>query len=347
MNLNQKLFYFVHFICWVLVFMPAVILIPADQHDPYHILLNLALPINMCIVFYINYLWIVPKLALKKKYKQFFLVNTILVIVFAFLTRYASVQLHAINTSELSLFKVITFFVARKMLLLTVPVVLATLIQQSLHWYHIEEKQKESEIQRKELELKNLQSQLNPHFLLNTLNNIYALIAFDQTKAQKAVISLSELMRQMLYGNEQADINLQDEIQFINNYINLMRLRLPQTVQIDVRYDIPDPCRIRIAPLIFISLVENAFKHGVSLSEPCSISIYLHADDNQICFESTNSNFPKTKDDSSGHGIGLDQVQRRLDILYKGKYEWEKGILRDNNTYISKITIYDTKLCHH
>lgn len=346
MNLNQKLFYFVHFICWVLVFMPAVILIPKDQHDPYHILLNLALPINMCIVFYINYLWIVPKLALKKRYRLFFFVNTVLVIFFALLTHHAWLQLHPTGTSG-TLLKTLTFFVARKMLLLTVPIVLATLIQQSLHWYQIEEKQKESEMQRKELELKNLQSQLNPHFLLNTLNNIYALISFDQKKAQKAVISLSELMRQMLYGNEQTDINLQDEIQFIDNYINLMRLRLPQTVEIDVRYDIPEPCRIRIAPLIFISLVENAFKHGVSLSEPCFISIHLSADDHQICFESSNSNFPKSKKDSSGHGIGLDQVQRRLDILYPENYKWEKGILKDNNTYISKITIYDTKLCHH
>lgn len=346
MNLNQKLFYFVHFICWVLVFMPAVILIPKDQHDPYHILLNLALPINMCIVFYINYLWIVPKLVLKKRYRLFFFVNTVLVIFFALLTHHAWLQLHPTGTSG-TLLKTLTFFVARKMLLLTVPIVLATLIQQSLHWYQIEEKQKESEMQRKELELKNLQSQLNPHFLLNTLNNIYALISFDQKKAQKAVISLSELMRQMLYGNEQTDINLQDEIQFIDNYINLMRLRLPQTVEIDVRYDIPEPCRIRIAPLIFISLVENAFKHGVSLSEPCFISIHLSADDHQICFESSNSNFPKSKKDSSGHGIGLDQVQRRLDILYPEKYKWEKGILKDNNTYISKITIYDTKLCHH
>jgi len=346
MNLNQKLFYFVHFICWVLVFMPAVILIPKDQHDTYHILLNLALPINMCIVFYINYLWIVPKLALKKRYRLFFFVNTVLVIFFALLTHHAWLQLHPTGTSG-TLLKTLTFFVARKMLLLTVPIVLATLIQQSLHWYQIEEKQKESEMQRKELELKNLQSQLNPHFLLNTLNNIYALISFDQKKAQKAVISLSELMRQMLYGNEQTDINLQDEIQFIDNYINLMRLRLPQTVEIDVRYDIPEPCRIRIAPLIFISLVENAFKHGVSLSEPCFISIHLSADDHQICFESSNSNFPKSKKDSSGHGIGLDQVQRRLDILYPENYKWEKGILKDNNTYISKITIYDTKLCHH
>jgi LytS/YehU family sensor histidine kinase len=326
--------------------MPAVILIPKDQHDPYHILLNLALPINMCIVFYINYLWIVPKLALKKRYRLFFFVNTVLVIFFALLTHHAWLQLHPTGTSG-TLLKTLTFFVARKMLLLTVPIVLATLIQQSLHWYQIEEKQKESEMQRKELELKNLQSQFNPHFLLNTLNNIYALISFDQKKAQKAVISLSELMRQMLYGNEQTDINLQDEIQFIDNYINLMRLRLPQTVEIDVRYDIPEPCRIRIAPLIFISLVENAFKHGVSLSEPCFISIHLSADDHQICFESSNSNFPKSKKDSSGHGIGLDQVQRRLDILYPENYKWEKGILKDNNTYISKITIYDTKLCHH
>ena len=112
---------------------------------------------------------------------------------------------------------------------------------------------------------KNLRNQLNPHFLLNTLNNIYALIAFDSDKAQQAVQELSKLLRYVLYDNQQTYVPLCKEVDFIRNYIELMRIRLSANVQMITKFDIQPDSQTLIAPLIFISLIENAFKHGISL----------------------------------------------------------------------------------
>ena len=102
---------------------------------------------------------------------------------------------------------------------------------------------------------------------------------------------------------------------------------------------------VAMAPFIIISLVENAFKHGVSTTEPSFISISITAGDGKIVCEITNSNHPKSSSDKSGHGIGLEQVARRLDLAYAGRYEWRRGVDKQSNVYFSKIIIYDTDLC--
>ena len=121
-----------------------------------------------------------------------------------------------------------------------------------------------AERQKTEAELKNLKNQLNPHFLLNTLNNIYALIAFNSDKAQEAVQELSKLLRHVLYDNQQTFVPLEKELDFIRNYVALMRIRLPQQVEVSVNLEVDSGGALQIAPLIFISLIENAFKHGIS-----------------------------------------------------------------------------------
>jgi sensor histidine kinase YesM len=201
-----------------------------------------------------------------------------------------------------------------------------------------------AEADRTEAELKSLRSQINPHFLLNTLNNIYALTAIDTYRAQNAIQQLSKMLRHMLYDNMLDSVNLQDEIQFLENYVNLMKIRLPNSVDVTFKKIVPD-ADIRVAPLIFISLIENAFKHGVSLTEPSFIRILVKAvapqdgGEKQLICSIENSYFPKPEQDRSGHGIGLEQVQRRLDLLYPDRYVWEKGINSDNRTYFSTITI--------
>nr|MCR4582318.1 sensor histidine kinase [Prevotella sp.] len=131
-------------------------------------------------------------------------------------------------------------------------------------------------------------------------------------------------------------------------YVDLMKIRLPANVEVTVKKDIRHP-QMKIAPLIFISLVENAFKHGVSPTEPSFIlievstedSMPLHEGDNGIILRCAISNtyHPKTDGDRSGHGIGLTQVQRRLDISYPDRYEWKRGISEDGRTYRSEIVL--------
>ena len=203
-----------------------------------------------------------------------------------------------------------------------------------------DQKLKEVEAERATAELRNLRSQINPHFLLNTLNNIYALTAFDTPKAQQAIQELSKMLRHILYDYQQPKVALSDEVEFLQNYVNLMRIRLSDSVDVKFQTFIANP-QLEVAPMVFISLVENAFKHGVSPSEPSFIHIQIESADNQIVCDIQNSNHPKTANDHSGHGIGLQQVQRRLDLSYPDHYQWEHGST-DDGIYRSRIVI-DTK----
>lgn len=209
----------------------------------------------------------------------------------------------------------------------------------SARWSKAEAARKEAERSRTEAELKNLRNQLNPHFLLNTLNNIYALIAFDTEKAQQAVQELSKLLRYVLYDNQQMFVPLYKEVDFIRNYIELMRIRLSSNVQMSTRFDIQSDSQTAIAPLIFISLIENAFKHGISPTEPSFIDIHIAENEKEVICDIQNSNHPKNQMDKSGSGIGLEQVSRRLEILYPGAYTWSKGVSKDEKVYESKLRL--------
>ena len=184
-----------------------------------------------------------------------------------------------------------------------------------------------------------MRNQLNPHFLLNTLNNIYALIAFDSDKAQAAIQELSRLLRHVLYDNQQNFVSLGKEMDFIRNYIELMRIRLSANVTVETQIDVPADSRTEIAPLIFISLIENAFKHGISPTEPSFIHIHFSESPGQVCCEITNSYHPKSQTDKSGSGIGLEQVRKRLELTYPGQYEWNQGVSDDGKEYKSVLSI--------
>lgn len=344
---------FFHFICWVLVCLPIMFVPQHIRHDRLLFLIRMCFPLLMCAVFYLNYLWYVPRYFMTKRLKTFIFVNVVSIIVVGFCLRQLIDLMH---TREIlagwnppfhkssSPVKEFFHFVVREVFPLLMSAAVATLLRMAMSWQKAEETRKEMEIQKTEAELMNLRNQINPHFLLNTLNNIYALISFDQDKAQKAVLSLSAMLRKMLYGTQQSAVTLKNETAFIRNYIELMRLRISKDVKITVDISEPEDINVRIAPFILISLVENAFKHGISPVNPSFVSVKINADREKIVCEIKNSNYPKTDADKSGHGIGLNQVARRLDLAYKDKYEWVKGTDEKQEIYYSKITIYDTEL---
>jgi LytS/YehU family sensor histidine kinase len=146
------------------------------------------------------------------------------------------------------------------------------------------------------------------------------------------------MLRHLLYDNQEREVTLTDEMQFIENYIALMKIRLSQNVDVTFHRQVALP-GIKVAPLIFISLIENAFKHGVSPVEPSFVHISITATEHDITCQIENSNHPKSHDDRSGHGIGLSQVQRRLELSYPGRYTWEKGVNKEGNIYTSTIHI--------
>lgn len=164
-----------------------------------------------------------------------------------------------------------------------------------------------------------LKYQINPHFFMNTLNNIHALIDIDAERARDVVVELSKLMRYVLYDIDKEEVTLRQEIDFLNNYIKLMRIRLTDNVVINVRMT-ADAGDIKLPPLLFIPFVENIFKHGVSYREPSVIDIALEVNDGgMVVFRSRNSNHAKKNGDSH-HGIGLENLRRRLDLLYGDSY---------------------------
>lgn len=182
---------------------------------------------------------------------------------------------------------------------------------------HDDEMLKELEHQHLESELQYLKYQLNPHFFMNTLNNIHALVDIDAEKAKKTIIELSKLMRYVLYEANNSQISLEREIQFLENYIALMQLRYTEKLRIQTDFPLIVP-RVQIPPLLFISLLENAFKHGVSYREDSYIEVRIAQVDEGILFACKNSKHACTQD--THHGIGIENIKKRLHLLYGTNY---------------------------
>ena len=301
-------------------------------------------PLLMMVIFYANYLWLTPRFFVAGKHRFFFFINLLLIVLLGIGLHYWTIFFHQLFPSAvhqrinapMAIEEV--FFILRDSVTLGIFAAVGTAIVLAQRWEHNEKARHEAEAARTEAELKTLRNQINPHFLLNTLNNIYALTAFDTPKAQEAIQELSRLLRHLLYYNDQPTVALKDEVDFLQNYISLMKIRLPESVEVDANFKVVNPQQ-QVAPMIFISLIENAFKHGVSPTEPSFIHIRVEATEDEIVCDIQNSNHPKTASDHSGHGIGLKQVQRRLDLAYPDHYEWQQGTADDSKTYQSKITI--------
>lgn len=184
-------------------------------------------------------------------------------------------------------------------------------------------------------ELSFLRQQISPHFFMNTLNNIHALIEMDQIQAQKSVIELSKLMRYLLNESQEGTATIKAEFEFLNSYIDLMRIRYSDKVKIDINLDIKEDHR-KIPSLLFISLVENAFKYGISYSHESYISIHAKQDQEQLFFEIKNSVSSKSKT-LEGTGVGLVNLKKQLDILFNGTQNFE--IIENEKEYLVKLII--------
>ena len=303
-----------------------------------------AVPLSFMIAFYVNYFLLVPRYLFQSQTKRYITYNILLLCVIGLM---------------LHLWRSLTFdpsfvpkphrsggppgwlFFVRDMLSLVFTIGLSAAIRMSARWTQAEAARKEAERNRSEAELKNLRNQLNPHFLLNTLNNIYALIAFDTDKAQQAVQELSKLLRYVLYDNQQTYVPLGKETDFIRNYIELMRIRLSSNVQMTTQIDILPDSRTLIAPLIFISLIENAFKHGTSNDRPSFIRIDIHERGGELVCRIRNSCFPKTASDRSGSGIGLKNLSKRLEMIYPQRHTFEYGERGGTYTALLRIKLHE------
>lgn len=340
---------FIHIFVWFIVFGLPLFLTDRGQSISWSYFLRQAsVMLGFMLVFYINYIYLIDKFLYKQKTKEFILINLLLIIAIGTLMYYAHEYIISLNLEGRTRRyrrrnqQTQYVFILRNIFSLALIVGVSVGIKMSARWAKVEAERKELEKEKTEAELNNLKSQINPHFLLNTLNNIYALIEFNPPKAQVAVEELSKLLRHLLYDNNETYVPLMKEVEFIKNYIELMRIRLSKNVELTTNIEVLASSSTRIAPLIFISLIENAFKHGVSGSKKSFIRIELKEKPNGVVeFVSKNSAFPKTDSDKSGSGIGLKQVKRRLELLYPNQHTWSQEIDQNNNesTFISQIII--------
>lgn len=340
---NKTLQIIIHIIGWGIMFgFPFLF---SAKNEPVNLTWYLGycfIPVTFMFVFYINFFLLIDHFLFRKKIVLFIVINMLLIVSAVYFLH----QWHTFYTLHISVkpkdlarpMPPVLLFLARDYVLMSLTAGLAVAIKMTGKWYKIETEKKELEKVHTEAELRNLKSQLNPHFLFNTLNNIYTLIALNPERAQVAVHDLSRLLRHVLYDNNENQVALDRELAFMKSYIELMGLRLSNKVNLEV--NIPENTgNIMVAPLLFITLIENAFKHGVSPTEKSYIHIDIKIPGNeQIICCIQNSFFPKKDNDRSGSGIGLSNLQKRLALTYPGHYTFETG--RKGNEYVAMLIIH-------
>ncbi len=289
--------------------------------------------IPVVIVFYANYLYLVKRFLFTRQIWNFVFANLLLFTTLAIVTHLIMDQVpppsgmdHRRPPKPDSKY----WFILFDYIKFTFATVFSIALKMTKSWYKTEAARKELEQSRSEAELQNLKSQLNPHFLFNTLNNIYSLIAISTDRAQEAVLELSRMLRYVLYESNAKYVTIGKDLDFVHNYIELMRIRLPQNVEVKTEINTSSPETL-IAPLLFIAPIENAFKHGVSNNNPSFIHIEINAGSESATCTIRNSYFPKNEQDKSGSGIGLINLRKRLNLLYPGKHIF--SYRQDNEEY--------------
>ena len=295
----------IHVLTWVYILASPLLFMAYGEHVNWHrFFMRSLLPLSLCVVFYLNYLWLVPRLLQRGRTYSFLCYNLGLVVLVVGFHFFVGMWLTPSLPPPRRPGPPHWFHTLNGILMSVFTILVATALRLSRQWAKSEEARREAELGRTAAELQNLRNQINPHFLLNTLNNIYALTAFDAGRAQFAIQELSRMLRYVLYENREETVSLKKEVGFLQNYIELMRLRLPARVDVRTEFDLPDDGISQICPLLSV----------------------------------VNSNHP-AKGGGGGSGIGLEQVRRRLELAYPGKYSWEYGPDATGATYRSILVI--------
>ncbi len=214
--------------------------------------------------------------------------------------------------------------------------VIMVAISSSLHFLRENYRLREDALNHKALEssklkaeLDSLKSQINPHFLFNSLNNIYSHSLLESKRTPELILKLSGLLNYIIYECQDEVVPLEKELDFLSNYIDLEQIRIDESVKVNLKINIPDPS-IHIAPLLFVPLIENAFKHGVNVSAKSPyIKVDLSVDDKHtLHFSCQNLKDNFHEEEQHSGGIGLENVRKRLELIYPGKHEM---IIEDND----------------
>jgi sensor histidine kinase YesM len=325
----------IHVLVWVAFLLVPLIFIESATGRERFMIIGWFQQLLMATYFYYNFFWLIPRFLLRKKgwTYTFFLIIGLLVIcglnvAFALATAGVVEHRHAF-----SFWRTATFPIYPSVLAFA----LSTSVRITMEWFRNERQKKEMEAEKLTSELAFLKSQVNPHFLFNILNNICSLARKKSDQTEDAIIRLSQIMRYMLQDSKDEKVNLEREVDYLQSYIELQRLRLPDMVKIEFLTE-GRPELLSIEPLLLIPFVENAFKHGVSYLDTSEISIRLICQGKSLVFRVDNT-FVKHTDDMNeqGSGIGLKNVMRRLELLYPGRHILK--ITEQGNHYHVDLTL--------
>lgn len=337
---SNKFVLFFHIMVWVVLFSLPYLLSSGEQQMLTKVFTHSWIPlIFYALIFYLNYLGFIDWFLFRKKILWFVLINAVIICCSIWIRNEVIAMFFSDafpKPPENGKGPPPKMFLYIHIISFIVPLVFSIALKTTERWVRDEAERKEIANYKLASELKYLRYQIQPHFFFNSLNNIYALVDVFPEQAKLTIHSLSKLMRYLLYETNTDVIALSKEIDFITKYIELMKLRLTENTE--VVYNFPDTnTEIKVAPLLFISLIENAFKHGVSAKTKSTISFKMLTEGNKITFITKNPNFPKSDNDKSGSGIGLQNLEKRLQLLYPNKHEFNTGI--KDNKFIATITI--------
>lgn len=293
--------------------------------------------IFIVLFYYLNTRWLVPKLLVKEKWLWYSLSIVICLLIFLNVPK---VIAGWIAEPEVSLIQNREFirnpaFQGKprangsegrrpyanpyNTVLFLLVFTVGTCISMIQRWLQTEQHRKETENEKLTTELSFLKSQINPHFFFNTLNNIYSLAVVKSEKTAPAVMKLAKIMRYILTETQKDFVPLSKEVEFINNYIELQQVRLTEKVSLQFSVE-GETEPYMIAPMLFIPFVENAFKYGVSTKDTSTISIQIKTHSNKIIFDAENYIVTYENNELEKTGIGINNVKRRLELLYPGKH---------------------------
>ncbi len=284
------------------------------------------------LIFYWNTFYLIPRFYARKEYGSY--ISLLLLGILSALL----VQISVVFLQEKVLMApMINFFLFRTLLIMAVSILYGMVRLQLKNEAQAQDLQNE----KIQAELKLMQSQINPHFMFNALNNLLAISERSGTSQTSMGISqLSEMLRFMLYDTQEKDISISKEVEFIENYMALQRLKYSDEDPFDIQFnkDI-DQFEHSIAPNLFIPFIENAYKHGLHIESPSFIFIELLAKENELHFHVKNSKhlLQKTEFDKKYSGIGLENVTKRLKLLYPHRHHLE--IEEDDATFSVQLKI--------
>ena len=340
---NKNIRLLSHLLVWLVLFSMPYLLSYGQSQEMNRVIAHFWIPLAFSVlIFYGNYFFLIDKFLFPKKTGLFIGINILLIGFFIFLKEYSEDNFfqdltdRRVDGNGETIGPPIMMLIYVQSISYMAPLLFSIAVKSTKRWVETEAERKEAANTKLQSELQHLHYQLQPHFFFNSLNNIYALVDISPDQAKSSIHSLSKLMRYMLYETNEDRVPLSKEIDFMKKYIDLMKLRV--SAKTKVSYDFPTKeTGIQIAPLLFISLIENAFKHGVSANQEGHIDLRMTYDDKEVLFTIENDNFPKQADDKSGSGIGISNIRKRLDLLYPNKSDFRTQV--KGNRFLTYLKI--------